>query len=130
MKITKRQLKRIIKEELENLNEYAAECMPGDHQCEEEAAQLARQRADYKKSKGLQEQGGREAELKALASQMGGSLEFANDQGDGQGRQRIIYFDVEPEAYPPGTDSSEFQYAPNERNNPDAGGILYTGYFV
>ena len=108
MKITKRQLKRIIKEELENLNEYAAECMPGDHQCEEEAAQLARQRADYKKSKGLQEQGGREAELKALASQMGGSLEFTNDQGDGQGRQMIIYFDVEPEAYPPGTDSSEF----------------------
>ena len=56
MKITRKQLKRIIKEELENLDEYAAECMPGDHQCEAEAEQLARKRADYKKSKGLQKE--------------------------------------------------------------------------
>jgi hypothetical protein len=97
MKITKSQLKKLIKEEFN----FA-----------------------------LREQGGREAELQALASEMGGSLEFTNDQGDGQGKQMVIYFDLEPESYPPGTDTSEFQYAPNERGNPEAGGILYTGYFV
>ena len=48
MKITKSKLKKIIKEELQNLSE---ECHPMDHQCQEEEAQRAKKRSDYKKSK-------------------------------------------------------------------------------
>ena len=48
MKITKKLLRQVIVEELENLSE---ECHPMDHQCQENEAQRAKKRSDYKKSK-------------------------------------------------------------------------------
>ena len=63
MKVTKSKLQKMIKEELQNLTE---ECHPQDYQCQEEEAQRAKKRSDYKK--GLEEQAGQEIkDIGALA---------------------------------------------------------------